>query len=213
MPRRFLSLLTVLAFATAVVLAIARPGASPERRSGHHQGGRRCRRPTLGTPWAYIDKIQNGAGWCDPNNIDATSTEYVGDSHQFALCVGNLPGPVHSFQATIGYDGALDECIDEQCQPLTLGAQTIQLDEGCVDDNPDANAGSTFWGDGLGAGWDCFFVFADGYSLGVPESARTQPATCLTTAPVSLAPGSVAMAPTPTPLVTMRRGAPSPSST
>ncbi len=105
------------------------------------------------------------------NRIDTTSTEYVGDSHQFALCVGNLTlgHPVHSFQATIGYDGALDECIDQVCQPPAFAAQTIQLDEGCVDDNPDANAGTTTWGDGLGDGWDCFFAFNSSSVLGGTE--------------------------------------------
>ena len=172
MPRRFLSLLTVLAFATAVVLAIARPGAPLSGGASITKMVAVADTQPTSAPWAYIDKIENGDGWCDPNHIDTTTTEYVGDSHQFALCVGNLTGPVHSFQATIGYDGALDECIDELCQPLTFGAQTIQLDQGCVDDNPDANAGATFWGDSLGANWDCFFYFADGNSLGVPDVGR-----------------------------------------
>jgi hypothetical protein len=165
MSRWLLTLLTLSAVAVAVVLAIARPGAL-SRHGTFAQSVAAF--PAIATPWAYIDKIENGAGWCDPDYIDTTSTEYVGDSHQFALCVGNLTlgQPVHSFQATISYDGTLDECIDVPCQLVTLGAQTIQLDEGCVDDNPDANAGVSFWGDdGLGTGWDCVFYFADGYSL------------------------------------------------
>jgi hypothetical protein len=165
MSRWLLTLLTLSAVTVAVVLAIARPGAL-SRHGTFAQPVAAF--PAIATPWAYIDKIENGAGWCDPDAIDITSTEYVGDSHQFALCVGNLTGPVHSFQATIGYDGALDECIDEQCQPVTFGAQTIQLDQGCVDDNPDANAGDTTWplgSEGLGTGWDCFYYLVDGYSL------------------------------------------------
>jgi hypothetical protein len=175
MPRRFLPLFAVLAFAAAVILAIARPGAPLSGGASITKMAAVADAQPSATPWAYIDKVENGDGWCDPNHIDTTTTEYVGDFHQFALCVGNLTEPVYSFQATISYDGALDECIDEECQPLTFGAQTIQLDEGCVDDNPDANAGATFWGDGLGAGWDCFYYFADGYSL-VP--ALGQDPTC-----------------------------------
>jgi hypothetical protein len=167
MSRWLLTPLTLSAVALAVVLAIARPGAL-SRHGTFAQSVAAV--PATATPWAYIDKIDNGAGWCDPNNIDTTSTEYVGDSHQFALCVGNLTlgHPVRSFQATVGYDGALDECIDEVCQPPALGALTVQLDQGCVDDNPDANAGNTKWGDGLGDDWDCFFRFTAGSSLGFP---------------------------------------------
>ena len=172
MPRRFLTLLTVLAFATAAVLAVVRPGAPLSGGAPITKAVAVADTVPSATPWAYIDKIENGEGWCDPDHIDDSTIEYVGDSHQFALCVGNLTlgYPVHSFQAAISYDGALDECIDEQCQPVALGAQTIQLDEGCVDDNPDANAGATFWGDGLGADWDCFYYYqTGGYSLAVPD--------------------------------------------
>ena len=149
MSRWLLTLLTLSAVAVAVVLAIARPGAL-SRHGTFAQSVAAV--PAIATPWAYIDKIENGAGWCDPNRIDITSTEYVGDSHQFALCVGNLTGPVRSFQATIGYDGALDECIDEQCPPETFSALTLlNGDAGCVDGNPDASAG-------LGDDWNCVFV-------------------------------------------------------
>ena len=170
MSRWLLTPLTLSAIAVAVVLAIARPGAL----SNHGTFAQPAAAvPATATPWAYIDKINNGAGWCDPNKIDNYTTEYVGDSHQFALCVGNLtPGdPVQSFQATIGYDGALDECIDEVCQPPTLGAQTVVVNDGCVDDNPDANAGATTWGDGLGVDWSCYAVFADDSSLAFVRDA------------------------------------------
>ena len=171
MARWLLTLLALSAVAIAVVLAVARPGALSRPGTFAQPVAAVA---AIATPWAYIDKVENGAGWCDPTHIDTTTTEYVGDTHQFALCVGNLTlgQPVDSFQATIGYDGALDECIDEPCQPPppTFGAQTIQLDEGCVDDNPDANAGVTTWppdSDGLGTGWSCFYYYqAGGYSLG-----------------------------------------------
>ena len=164
MPRRFLSLLTVLAFATAVVLAIARPGAPLSGGASITKMAAVADALPSAIPWAYIDKIENGAGWCDPLHIDTTATEYVGDSHQFALCVANLPAAVHSFQATIGYDGTLDACVDKPCPPQAFSAQTIQDgDEGCVDGNPDANENE--YGDGLGAGWDCVYYLVDGYSL------------------------------------------------
>jgi hypothetical protein len=153
MPRRFLSLLTVLAFATAVVLAIARPGAPLSGGASITKMAAVADALPSAIPWAYIDKIENGAGWCDPLHIDTTTTEYVGDSHQFALCVGNLTlgQPVDSFQATIGYDGTLDACVDKPCPPQAFSAQTIQDgDEGCVDGNPDASAG-------LGTGWNCVY--------------------------------------------------------
>jgi hypothetical protein len=171
MSRWLLTLLTLSAVAAAVVLAIARPGAFS--RDGTFARSAAAV-PATSTPWAYIDKINNGDGWCDPNHIDATTTEYVGDSHQFALCVGNLTlgHPVRSFQATIGYDGDLDECIDKVCQPPVLGVQTVQIDAGCVDDNPDANAGVTQWGDGLGDNWDCFFAFDAGPNLGFIETGQ-----------------------------------------
>jgi len=161
MPRRFLSLLTVLAFATAVVLAVARPGASLSDGAGITTmaavaDAEPSPTPTS-APWAYIDKIENGDGWCDPTHIDTTSTEYVGDSHQLALCIDNLPGAVHSFTAAISYDGTLDQCIDKPCHVLD-GLKAQGTVETCLDDNPDANAGVTTWPhdvEGLGTGWTC----------------------------------------------------------
>jgi len=157
MPRRFLSLLTVLAFATAVVLAIARPGAPLSGGASITKMVAVADTQPTSAPWAYIDKIENGDGWCDPNHIDTTTTEYVGDSHQLALCIDNLPGAVHSFTAAISYDGALDQCIDKPCYVLD-GLRAQGTVETCLDDNPDANAGDTTWPadvEGLGTGWTC----------------------------------------------------------
>jgi hypothetical protein len=157
MPRRFLSLLTVLAFAAAVVLAIARPGALSRDGTFAQPAAAVPDTQPSATPWAYIDKVWNGDGWCDPNHIDTTTTEYVGDSHQLAICIDNLPGAVHSFTAAISYDGALDQCIDKPCIIVdSLRAQ--RTEETCLDDNPDANAGVTTWPhdvQGLGLGWTC----------------------------------------------------------
>jgi len=158
MSRWLLILLALSAVAVAVVLAAARPGAlsRPGTFAQPVAAVADAEPSATPAPWAYIDKIKNGNGWCDPDHIDSTTTEYVGSSHQLALCIDNLPGAVHSFTAAISYDGALDECIDEQCQPVTFGAQgTVET---CLDDNPDANAGVTTWPadvEGLGTGWTC----------------------------------------------------------
>jgi len=159
MARWLLTLLASSAVAVAVVLAIARPGAlSRHGTFAQPVAAVADAEPSpTSAPWAYIDKVENGDGWCDPNHIDTTSTEYVGGSHQLALCIDNLPGAVHSFTAAITYDGALDQCIDDPCHPLdSLRAQGTL--ETCLDDNPDANAGDTTWPhdvEGLGTGWTC----------------------------------------------------------
>jgi hypothetical protein len=157
MARWLLTLLALSAVAVAVVLAVARPGALSRPGTFAQPVAAVADAEPSATPWAYIDKvITNGDGPCDPDAIDTTTTEYVGSSHQLALCIDNLPGAVHSFTAAISYDGTLDECIDEQCQPVVFGAQGTL--ETCLDDNPDANAGVTTWPagvEGLGTGWTC----------------------------------------------------------
>ena len=149
MSRWLLTLLALSAVTVAVVLAIARPGALS--RPGTFappvaDAADPAESPTP-APWAYIDKIENGDGWCDPDHIDSTTTEYVGETHQIAVCVANLPAAVQEFEAMITYDSALDSCTDEECPEGT----------DCLDDNPDANAGETTWGDRLGDGWICRF--------------------------------------------------------
>jgi CSLREA domain-containing protein len=99
-------------------------------------------------PCAYIDKdITNGEGPCDPDYIDDETTEVVGSEHELAVCIGGLSEAVGAFDLGIRYDDELDECTDVECK-----------DAVCLDDNPDANAGNTTWGDGLGDGWDCTYV-------------------------------------------------------
>ena len=89
----------------------------------------------LPTPYADIDKIDNGDGWCDP--VDDESTEVVGDSHSLAVCAHNMPNNIAGFDLHITYDNGLDDCDEIVC---TTGT--------CVDDNPDL-------ADALGDGWDC----------------------------------------------------------
>ncbi len=164
MPRHLLGLFAVAAIAAAVALAIARPGALSNDGSFAQPAAAVADAEPTATPWAYIDKVNNGEGWCDPDRIDSTTTEYVGDSHQLAVCVGNLPAAVYAFHLAINYDGALDRCIEEECilDDAGLSAQRTLVDgEGCLDDNPDANAGDTVWGDGLGDGWNCSFLNGD----------------------------------------------------
>ncbi|MCJ7830982.1 MAG: hypothetical protein MUP86_00440, partial [Dehalococcoidia bacterium] len=105
MSRWLLTLLTLSAVAVAVVLAIARPGALSRDGTFAQPAAAVPDTQPGATPWAYIDKIENGDGWCDPTHIDKTTTEYVGSSHQLAICIDNLPGAVHSFTAAISYDG------------------------------------------------------------------------------------------------------------
>ncbi len=139
MTRWYWSLVALSAAVAAVVLAIAWPSSSDAKEP-----------QTLmtATPWAYIDKnIDNGDGPCDPEHIDDVTTEVVGDSHKLAVCIGNPPTPVGGFSLVVSYDPELDECLDEEC-PVEPGT--------CLDDNPDANAGLTHWGDGLGDNWDCY---------------------------------------------------------
>jgi len=103
--------------------------------------------PPTATPtppvWAYIDKIDNGDGWCDI--VDAASTETIGQNHTLAVCLGNVPTEIESFDLNLTYDASLDECIQMECGPN---------DPNCLDSNPDANAG-TPEPPSLGEGWNC----------------------------------------------------------
>jgi uncharacterized repeat protein (TIGR01451 family) len=100
-------------------------------------------------PHAYIDKVENGDGWCDPDFVDATSIEIVGDTHQLAVCVEYLPEDVSEFDLTISYNDLLDTCGDNEI--------ACPVDTACLDDNPDANDGDMIeWGGvSLGDDWDC----------------------------------------------------------
>jgi len=101
-------------------------------------------------PWG------NGNNPCDV--IDATNTVSVGADHQVAVCVVNppeksvgVPDDVSAFTFYLTYDPLLNQCKTNPACP----------EGSCLDDNPDANAGSTL-GSGhvptspsLGTGWDC----------------------------------------------------------
>ncbi len=66
------------------------------------------------------------------------------ETYEVAICVAGLPDPLSAFQVDIDYDDTLSVAPEIDCPSVS-----------CLDDNPDANAGSTTWGDGLGSGWDC----------------------------------------------------------
>ena len=89
--------------------------------------------------------VTNGtpAGPCSV--IDATAPHLLGSSYDVGICVSNLYTgmPVGVLTVNVIYDD-------------TKNSAPEVADAGnALDDNPDANAGSTTWGDGLGTGWDC----------------------------------------------------------
>lgn len=137
MPRGIWTLIALSAAAVAVTLTVVWLGV-PGGQESYAQEPLR----------AYIDKnIDNGAAPCDPNYIDDQTTEVVGSTHELAVCVRGLQlgQPVYGFTIEVRYDDELDKCDELEC-----------YDETCLDDNPDANAGGTVWGDGLGEGWHCW---------------------------------------------------------
>jgi hypothetical protein len=96
---------------------------------------------------------------CD--SIDAANSVNVGDDHQVAVCTVNEPetapgvkDDVNAFSFHLTYNPLLNQCkTNPSCPGEPAGK--------CLDDNPDANAGSTL-GTGhsptspdLGTGWDC----------------------------------------------------------
>jgi len=128
--------LAALGFAMLVVLAAAgmavlRLGGSAEPAAG--QGA---------LSLALDMNVSNGSGPCDP--IDVSADRALGESYQVAICVGGLQQSVAVFSATVLYDDYLNVAPEISCSTSD-----------CLDDNPDANAGATMWGDGLGEGWSC----------------------------------------------------------
>ena len=91
----------------------------------------------------------NGDAPCDPEAMDTTASVGVGAPHEVAVCITSAPYAVSLIQFELRYDDTLNQCVNEDCTSGT-----------CLDDNPDANVGSTL-GSGvptnpnLGSGWDC----------------------------------------------------------
>jgi hypothetical protein len=100
--------------------------------------------PTPGVLHASIDADpDNGSGPCNP--IDTRGTGYIGLSYDVAICLESMPKELGAFSFLVNYDGGMSSCTDIACPTGD-----------CLDDNPDANAGTTSFGPtNLGAGWDC----------------------------------------------------------
>jgi hypothetical protein len=94
-------------------------------------------------------------------DIDSSVSHATGDIYSVAICAQDLYDgyPIGSFTFDVMYDDTKN-----------IAPEAADTGEG-LDDNPDANAGATFWGDGLGTGWDC-----SGSTLAYPKGDRN-PAT------------------------------------
>jgi hypothetical protein len=91
-----------------------------------------------------LDAVQDaGNTWCNPVNPVATIP--LSQVHKVAICLSDSPQPPGGFNIEVNYSGDLDSCAD--------GSNTSP---GGMDENPDANAGTTtFTTPALGTGCDC----------------------------------------------------------
>ena len=143
MPRWFWRLLAPSAVIAAAVLAVVRPGGPSDQKSFAH-----VITATPGVEVLHLEldmNVTNGSGRpCDP--VDASAEHRYDDTYQVAVCVTGLTegDPVWGFELDVTYDDTLNLAPDA----------TPQSPYG-RDDNPDANAGTNKWGDGLGEYWDC----------------------------------------------------------
>jgi hypothetical protein len=124
-----------------LVLALVRFGGGGERASGHSITA------TPGVPQFHveIDVVQDGSTFCEP--VDA-SVHSVGSTYRVAVCVKDPPVAIGSFSFELVYDDTLNRAPEVADSGMGL------------DDNPDANAGTTTWpnsttDDDLGGSWDC----------------------------------------------------------
>jgi hypothetical protein len=86
----------------------------------------------------------NGNGPCDP--IDDTRSLNAGDTFEIAMCLTDAITAPSNFDIRVIYDDSLDQCVPVDC-PGGFG---------CLDTNPDANAGATTWtSPDLGTNCDC----------------------------------------------------------
>jgi len=86
----------------------------------------------------------NGSGPCDP--IDDSRNGNAGDAFEIAICLTDAKVPPGTFDVRVTYDDSLDQCIPVDC-PAGIG---------CLDTNPDANAGATTWtSPDMGINCDC----------------------------------------------------------
>ena len=95
----------------------------------------------------------NGGGPC--NSLDSQRTVYVGDTYQVAICLVNQSEAPQGFLARVIYDKGLNVAPECAADPAKPGPGEIVCpapnDTGdALDDNPDANAGTTTWPNGDG---------------------------------------------------------------
>jgi len=151
MPRWLLTLSALSALIGAVLLAVVQPGDPGGRKALAHvitATPDYTSTPSNERPLLHMEldmNVANGSGPCD--RVDDQATHGYNDTYQVAVCVTGLTHPVAEFYVAIEYDQTLN-LVPER--PNVAPA---------LDDNPDANAGTTTWppgSNGLGLGWDCY---------------------------------------------------------
>jgi len=103
-----------------------------------------------GTPHLEVDLVKDGSTWCNP--VDTTFSRPVNAAvtYEIALCLSDATSSPAGFNLDLIYNDTLNSCTD-----LEPGGASL-------DDNPDANAGSTtFTTPDLGTGWNCNFGSVD----------------------------------------------------
>jgi hypothetical protein len=108
--------------------------------SASHLGGG-TKEAVAQSPQLMLDADVSDGGPCA--SIDSEITVAPGEAFQVGLCVRGITAPLANFQLNVIYDDT------------TISAPEIPLSDRALDDNPDANAGATTWGSGLGENWDC----------------------------------------------------------
>jgi hypothetical protein len=91
-----------------------------------------------------LDADVSNGGPCA--SIDSDITVGPGEAFQVGVCLTGIPAEIAVFEFKIIYDDTI------------INAHEIALEGEALDDNPDANAGATMWGVGLGENWTCDFL-------------------------------------------------------
>ena len=93
------------------------------------------------SPQLLLDADVSDGGPCA--SIDSEITVAPGEAFQVGVCLRGITAPLANLQVSVIYDDTV------------ISAPEIPLSDGALDDNPDANAGATTWGEGLGENWTC----------------------------------------------------------
>ncbi|MDI6857825.1 MAG: hypothetical protein QME71_05870 [Dehalococcoidia bacterium] len=134
---RIISLAIVAIALLAGLLLLARPWGSEQAAAQEP------------VPIVVSLDMETSDGPC--TDIDATAFHDPGTIYDIGLCVSGLYAAAGGFTGTGIGTLAFDVLYDDL---LNVAPEVANSGNG-LDDNPDANAGSTIWGDGLGSGWDC----------------------------------------------------------